>query len=760
MDATFPALGVANPSGGGNLPENRLMVNQYGGYGATAGSPIQGVASAHSSQRSGLNQDQSPAFGRQHSGQNLQPTPENPTTRMLIPASTLSIASMSPPLSTLSRAARREEPGSAVEAPSLPSRDITDASIDGAYVNFILYCNPGVPVGTDTAELRRTFRVPPRSDGKSFSVFTLWQLIQKLDRKEIKTWTQLAMELGVEPPSVEKKQSTQKVQQYAVRLKRWMRAMHVDAFFEYCLGHDHSYFMQPQSLNDQSAENRNGVPREEDLALRALFPEWKPKKGRKRIDDKDAIDPRVAKKPNIDTHAENLASNLFGYNPHAFVSSEAEPQMPWSALDDAGRADPWPNSPALGAHWRNASPTPQYPHSAITPRYRDSQTPIPQEPQSAITPASADKMQNRRRRGPQLSSAWPGASTSTTGRLRGRPSAQRTTQNGPFATFPANPKDNNMPGTNHNQALAQNVPIEQHRQNNAPHSASTLASPFQQHQTRPTRLQLQVPQTMGAPVRLATPPVVLVNGQGDDMAVKDQHTPGSRSLASIDGHRELGSLNFNLSDVTQAFTKRVLQSRLVNRMTPLSVEEAQSIATTTVEQVKSQCLPGLPPTAVTIYCATCLGVGSDIGLASQPPGELVLKSLSSHSPPHPRGTPSLSGRDSYGSQVSTMSHYELSYDFFPSPGFYVTVAIQNDSSSREGERNYGRRESVASSSRRNGDAAADDLSFSDDDLLDEPASMAVWRQRYINLRKQTKKKDFALNKYKKRILEAVMTDDL
>jgi hypothetical protein len=47
----------------------------------------------------------------------------------------------------------------------------------------------------------------------------LFQLIGKLEQKEIKTWAQLALDLGVEAPSAEKGHSAQKVQQYAVRLK-------------------------------------------------------------------------------------------------------------------------------------------------------------------------------------------------------------------------------------------------------------------------------------------------------------------------------------------------------------------------------------------------------------------------------------------------------------------------------------------------------------------------------------------------------------
>jgi hypothetical protein len=101
----------------------------------------------------------------------------------------------------------------------LPSYDVSDDTFDDAYVAFIFYCNPTISLDTDTLELRRAFRSPPKSDGKNFSTFTLFELIRKLELKEIKTWAQLAIDLGVEPPAVEKGQSAQKVQQYAVRLK-------------------------------------------------------------------------------------------------------------------------------------------------------------------------------------------------------------------------------------------------------------------------------------------------------------------------------------------------------------------------------------------------------------------------------------------------------------------------------------------------------------------------------------------------------------
>ena len=102
---------------------------------------------------------------------------------------------------------------------TLPGKKVDDDCIEDAFVQFVLFCNPTIPMDVDTTELRKGFRAPPKSDGKSFSPFHLYQLIARLENKEIKTWTELVIELGVSPPDVAKNQSSQKVQQYAVRLK-------------------------------------------------------------------------------------------------------------------------------------------------------------------------------------------------------------------------------------------------------------------------------------------------------------------------------------------------------------------------------------------------------------------------------------------------------------------------------------------------------------------------------------------------------------
>lgn len=103
---------------------------------------------------------------------------------------------------------------------SLPSTDtISSENIAEVYAAFILYCNPYFPSNYDPTELKKVFKKPPMSDNKTFDPYHLFALLKKLEQGEIKTWIQLALDLGVEPPDVEKGQSTQKVQQYAVRLK-------------------------------------------------------------------------------------------------------------------------------------------------------------------------------------------------------------------------------------------------------------------------------------------------------------------------------------------------------------------------------------------------------------------------------------------------------------------------------------------------------------------------------------------------------------
>ncbi|KAI4290697.1 MAG: hypothetical protein L6R35_000004 [Caloplaca aegaea] len=449
---------------------------------------------------------------------------------------------------------------------ALPSTEMSDDSIDQAYVDFILYCNPGVPADTDPTELKKGFRAPPMSDGKKFNPFTLYGLIARLENKEIKTWAQLVIELGVELPDPSKNQSAQKVQQYAVRLKRWLHAYHIDAFFHYCLRIPNGYYTDRPSKDQPLGETaRDGVPPEEDLALRALLPELRPKRGRRKAEDGDEENiPAKKVQHQRSTSAEFFHAYNDQYSAHPSNSTpwSSQPQAPdaWAAAHMAvapktpstGRtpstAQPSAQDTGLHLRWRvndgDNTPLTPYPQSAVTPGHDYSASPSYEEPKSA-NPAGL-KSRSRKRHGPAVSSAWSNAATSA-GKLRGRPPSNRSVADGPFSTFPANPAIKNSPqgnmGTptqklssppNHIQQVTTGTSGIQPTIMVTPQSATAE----QALARRPSKLQLQVPEHAGGPVRLATPPTVLINGE---TGRQDSFTHGRRSSADFFNEIDEGS---------------------------------------------------------------------------------------------------------------------------------------------------------------------------------------------------------------------------
>ncbi|KZM28815.1 uncharacterized protein EKO05_0008550 [Ascochyta rabiei] len=478
--------------------------------------------------------------------------------------------------------AKHAAPSYAPDDRALPSQDVADETIDDAFASFVLYCNPSFALSTDTSELVKLFRTPPKSDGKAFSTWTLFELIGRFSTGEIKTWTQLALDLGVSPPDTDKGQSTQKVQQYSVRLKRWMRAMHIDAFFEYLLDKQHPYYLQIPPPHDPFPEDgRDGVPLEEDLAIRALDPKFKPKRGRRKADDADEeldaeLDTPARKRPQLDTsipfgnalqpqsayptsaHPDHMGGFLTPHDPWTAASAIT----PASALHASHRlkqqenVTPYSASPLSGGQqirWRLNSQEPATPHplSAVTP---SSAHHFFDEPQSAVTPSSA-RPRARRRHGPAVSSAWSASSTTPGGKPRGRPPSNRSTRDGPFVTFPVNPSREGTPVDiqRHSGAL---TPIVERRQSGSPAPEpvfrfpptpasalppSTGESPvISAGGTQRQRLSLQVPQNIGNPVRLITP-TVLVNGEEDPTP----STAAASSAISFGSERSFSAQSFS-----------------------------------------------------------------------------------------------------------------------------------------------------------------------------------------------------------------------
>ncbi|KAH7040076.1 ARS binding protein 2-domain-containing protein [Microdochium trichocladiopsis] len=390
---------------------------------------------------------------------------------------------------------------------SLPTRQVVDSNIEDVFVSFILYCNPAVPAESSTEALREAFRSLPKSGGKAFSAFALFELVKKLTAKELKTWAEVVIKLGVDPPDVDKGESVQKIQQYAVRLKRWMHALHVDAFFDFLIGIEHVYWVQvPFTSNPIAEDGRDGVAAEDDMALRALLPHIKPKRGRRKPEDDLSKSPAQRarlRSPSVLDHPRNVD--------------------PWTAHPDTARSFVFPpvqsdrqnpmQVPQSAYPWHGDAPMSAFPQSALGPGttfWGD-----PTEPQSAITP-SRSRANPRRHGAKVVSSAWRN-SMNASGRGRGRP----PTNSKPSEPMSAHPDlMRSYPGSSPDEQkiLAQSPPALASVEEFSPVSeevpppallpTNELQGPGPQatRPTRPNRLSLQVPERQGGSVRLATPP--------------------------------------------------------------------------------------------------------------------------------------------------------------------------------------------------------------------------------------------------------------
>ena len=543
--------------------------------------------------------------------------------------------------------------------------------------------------------------------------------------------------------------------------------MHVDAFFEYCLGHPHPYYTQLPPPNTTISESRDGVPLEEDLALRALVPEWKPKRGRKRAEEKDYDEEPSNKRPQLDTSESTLqpvscttqsASFPHSAIPFSAFPDDIESSDPWMAAASSFGTDNSDRSAQQGQElrWRHldreVSPA-GYPQSAVIPR---GQRVFPStEPKSAVTPCN-EKPRSRRRHGPAVSSAWLSNSGASNGKTRGRPPSKGTVS-GPFSSFPVNPIRTQQPVVNQQPDVKQ------------PHRIIfDSESPYQQSPTplvptnvRPSKLQLQVPQHPGAPVRLATPPTLLVNGVDDS----DRSHPEGENKHPVNGpsvsagpntpfqndNKPGSRANLSVDDVIRKLSTELLGSKLIGRSAPLSSDEAQALASSMVKN-----LVGLysksPLGSPILMTALHLGQGHHFGFTEETPGPITINVNSS---PSNHVEPSTLMDANNPSQTPA---YTVSYEY-QHPSHISTKVIcsdihidnvggvqpNNTNRSRDMLNNVSVLDDMAD--------AEFEVDFPEDDMSD-----ATWKQRYLKLRAQLQKKDRALMQYKRKILESVMAD--
>lgn len=307
--------------------------------------------------------------------------------------------------------------------------------------------------------------------------------------------------------------------------QKWLHSMHVKAFFEYLMGVSNDYWTNiPMDPSPIAQPVRDGIAMEDDMALRALLPHIRPKRGRKRPGNEDAA--------NANTQRQRTAPDS--------AIDEYTPLAVWPHGGDA-RSTPMDNGPMSAVtgiwppHETTQTPLTRWPASAITPSVQNGFW--GDEPGSAVTPSKA-KGPNQRRGAKNVSSAWKLAGDDGIKKTRGRPPVNRTPIDTPMTATTAwpptpnplqTPQDksdandymgNGMLNSHASQDQDMAPPVSVHQvpqvqmsfpgqsQHTSTHPHKSTSHSHQDG-ARPSRpsISLQVPQRNGGVVRLATPPL-------------------------------------------------------------------------------------------------------------------------------------------------------------------------------------------------------------------------------------------------------------
>lgn len=507
-------------------------------------------------------------------------------------------------------------------------------------------------------------------------------------------------------------------------------------------------------------DSRDGVPLEEDLALRALVPQWKPKRGRKRAEDKEIEDEKLVKRPQLDTSIDTLHPGNFqnpsvpfpqSAIPFSAYPSDTDPWMTAASSFTAPGSDNPSDQQGQDIRWRlserEASPS-GYPQSAILPRgSHPSEMLGSTEPRSAMTPVSGDKSRSKRRHGPAVSSAWPNSTGSSTTKGRGRP-PNKSSSTGSFSSFQVN--QNSEPLQTPNPGAQSSSPSLGQNQSQPVHDTAYNQSPTPTAHARPGKLQLQVPQHSGAPVRLVTPPTLLVNGVNG--AVISQAGEDDRALSRHMTNKHTTDIGvartLSVDDVIRALSVELAHARLSGRASALKLDEAHALASEMVLNL-SALYSKLPMGPQPLVLAFHLGVGHHFGFANTQPGSLTVKVDPTSADAAGGGIPGL--HEPAGGII-----YTIFYDYLQSYQFSVQVYLRSPNSGatvatfappvkpRESPHDPVRNE--------------DPTEFDVEEDTSNPVSEGIWKQRYMRLRAQTQRKERAVSQYKRRIVESVMAD--
>ncbi|ORE05474.1 hypothetical protein BCV72DRAFT_256786 [Rhizopus microsporus var. microsporus] len=129
---------------------------------------------------------------------------------------------------------------------TVTGKNVSEDNIVEGYIQFILQHDPyyfNSMEAVSTAE--RKISTVPKTNlyGISYTTWDLFRLIQKLQKGDIKNWSQLVAMLGL--------QNVAGRAQFAQRIKRWMHRYKIDCYFNYLLGNEYD-FNDPESDKNKS----------------------------------------------------------------------------------------------------------------------------------------------------------------------------------------------------------------------------------------------------------------------------------------------------------------------------------------------------------------------------------------------------------------------------------------------------------------------------------------------------------------------------
>lgn len=343
--------------------------------------------------------------------------------------------------------------------------------------------------------------------------------------------------------------------------QKWLNSLHIKSFFDYLMGIPNDYWTKIPDNPDPTAQLvRDGVALEDDMALRALLPHIRPKRGRRRADDADNTP--LTQRPRLSPFSEDAQGQSDSLHSAHLTGSQhfLHPQIPRSA------------HPGLGPNNGSHTPFSRWPNSAITPATRESFWDDSLEPSSAITSLHG-KLGRVRRGAKNVSSAWTPGGAEGSGKKRGRPPVDRTPIEGQGYSFRSwNPIESGALVKSSASTIPEppNGPLVQ---TTNPATAGTpapvpVSNSESQYQTtlnnaRPVRpsISLQVPRRTGAPVRLATPPpMVLVNGENGS----------NETTNTADNAEGANRLNRLIQETTDRY-------KTANEEAPIGIPDAKNI---------------------------------------------------------------------------------------------------------------------------------------------------------------------------------------